>query len=129
MYFHPSTSNNSFLHNSDMSHQVYIPASYAGNPFQNSPEEKKAYENIQAALVSIGAGITCTCCHTSIGAYPEQVPPSLVIYCNCGDLVVLFDQNTTLADVHNAIVTRFDPVEQDVVGEDSPRFACYDEHW
>lgn len=108
-----------------MTSVVYATPSYV-EPVQGSEEENDAGDNIIAAFRTFHAGVTCTCCQTLFEADPDQCPPSLTLYCNCGDLVVLFDQNTTIIDVLIAIDNRFIAVEQQDQDE-APRFACYEE--
>jgi RNA polymerase subunit RPABC4/transcription elongation factor Spt4 len=90
---------------------VYARETYV-EPDQGSAEEMSAYNNITTALGTFRDGVACTYCQTIFEADPDQCPPCITLYCNCGDLVVLFDQNTTIVDALLAIINRFTVVEQ-----------------
>ncbi len=107
---------------------IYTPSSYQGEPEQGSPEEMQACDNIIAALRSFKLGMQCPCCQAFFGAHPDQTLPSLTLVCDCRELTVVFDHNTTFSDVLAAIdacLTPLDPQEDEDI--EAPRFACYEE--
>lgn len=86
---------------------VYTNQTYV-EPIPDSPEEKVACSNIIAAICTFSGGVKCVCCQGLFGSLTGQCPPSLTLFCKCGDLVVLFDQTTTILDAFTAIDNRFD---------------------
>lgn len=90
---------------------VYATQTYV-EPIPGSPEENDACRNIIATIGTFIGGVKCVCCQGLFGTLTGQYPPSLTLFCKCGDLVVLFDQTTTILDAFTAIDNRFVTVEQ-----------------
>lgn len=104
----------------------YLTPSYVEPP-QGSNEERRALSTVYAMFNVCRGDFSCPLCKTKFDVVPSQNPPSLMITCHCGDLVIFVDENSTLADLNFAIRAFYTPDEEPIVTPEPAEKPVYRE--